>query len=220
MTAHPQTCDYFLVRHAPTEKPAGVVPPADPSIKNQPYALDRLTRILPVNADWYVSPLLRTRQTADLLSPTLSPNGMAFVPDLVETDFGEWHGQPIAKIWPEIAAGPLHNWTFMTADRQPPGGERFSDQVNRVEAWMRQQQTSFSPTPKVVVAHAGVLRAAMAVALEAAHDQVVGVPIPHFGVLRLTLMDPAKATAAGGCWQFASLSDPQVVTQKVDPSPS
>ena len=67
-------------------------------------------------------------------------------------------------------------------------------------------------TPRIIVTHAGVMRAAMSVALHAPLDHVVGIPVPHFGILRLTLMEPSRADAQGGCWLFEELSDPGVVS--------
>lgn len=214
MTAHPETCDYFFIRHAPVEKPSGVVPPADPPIKALSYDVDEVVDQLPKSAVWHISPLLRTRQTADLLTAKLYPARTPLpAPDLVEMDFGDWHGQPVSDIWPQIEAGPLHNWSFLTADRQPPGGESFLSQIARVKGWMQREEENFSAQPRVVMAHAGILRAALTLALGGQPDQTVGIPIPHFGILKLTLMDPTRATAAGGCWQFVSLSDPNVTAR-------
>jgi hypothetical protein len=47
--------------------------------------------------------------------------------------------------------------------------------------------------------------------MAAAPEHAVGIAVPHFGVARLRLMDPTRATAAGGSWLFAGLSDQQVV---------
>ena len=214
MTSHPEICDIFFVRHAPVEKPSGVVPPADPPIKAESYDVSSLVERLPKNAQWHVSPLLRTRQTADLLMPNLAAAGAATpAPDLVEMDFGDWHGQPVSEIWPQIAEGPLHNWSFVTADRKAPGGESFLSQIERVQLWMTNQEKNFSTQPKVVMAHAGSLRAVLALTLKSHPEHAVGIPVPHFGILHVTLMDPARAIAAGGCWQFVSLSDPKVTSK-------
>jgi hypothetical protein len=46
MNDHPDTCEFFFIRHAPVVKQPGHVPPADPPIEEMPYALDRLTDLL------------------------------------------------------------------------------------------------------------------------------------------------------------------------------
>lgn len=212
MTAHPESCDIYFIRHAPVIKQPGHVPPADPPALSGQFDVTPLVSQLPSDAEWHVSPLRRTRQTADLLTPSLAPASLSTAPALEEMDHGSWHDQPVADVWNEIRDGPLHNWSFLTADRVAPRGESFAMLAERVTGWMRQVENNFSPTPKVVISHAGVIRAAMAHALDAPLDQVVGVPVPHFGVLKLTLMDPARATAMGGCWLFCGLSNPGITS--------
>jgi broad specificity phosphatase PhoE len=84
--------------------------------------------------------------------------------------------------------------------------------AGRVRDWMKGIEAGFDPAPRIVITHAGVIRAAMSVALRAPLDHVVGIPVPHFGILRLTLMEPSRADAQGGCWLFEGLTDPGVVT--------
>jgi len=210
MTPHPEICEIFLVRHAPVVKQRNHVPPADPPIEPHHYDVTPLVSQLPTGARWHVSPLRRTQQTAQLLAPALAPEAMSDAPRLVEMDFGVWHDRPVAEIWEQIKHGPLHNWTFLSADMTAPQGESFAALTDRVAGWMREVEAAFTPTPRIVITHAGVMRAAMALALAAPLDHVVGVPVPHFGVLKLTLMDPARATAAGGAWLFGGLTDPGI----------
>ena len=187
-----------------------MVPPANPPIKALSYDVTALVDQLPKGAVWHISPLLRTQQTADLLIPSLEPAGKSIPsPDLVEMDFGEWHGQPVSDIWPQIEAGPLHNWSFITADRQPPGGENFLSQIARVKGWMNQEEQLLRST-KGSYGACRHFAGRTSPCVRGQPDQAVGIPIPHFGVLKLTLMDPTRATAAGGCWQFVGLSDPMV----------
>ena len=210
MSDHPEICDFYFVRHAPVVKRDGHVPPADPPIQTGDYALDRLTRLLPNQAAWHVSPLLRARQTADLLAQSCTPSSRVEDAALAEMDFGDWQDQPVATVWDAVSGGPLHNWSFVTPDTEPPGGESFAATSARVAGWMDSQTACFSTTPRVVVCHGGVMRAVLAAALGAPLSQVIGVPVPHFGLLRLTLMDPARATHDGGAWLFGGLTDTQV----------
>jgi alpha-ribazole phosphatase len=210
MTTHPESCDVFFIRHAPVVKQSGHLPPADPPMVPREFDVTPFVSQLPTGAEWHVSPLLRTRQTADLLTPSLMPAGMSPAPQLVEMDFGSWHDRPVAEVWDQIKDGPLHNWTFLTADHIAPQGESFAMLVDRVAGWMHQLESGFSAIPRIVITHAGVIRAAMALALATPLDHVVGIPVPHFGVLKLTLMDPARATETGGAWLFGGLTDPGI----------
>jgi len=210
MTSHPEICEIFFVRHAPVVKQRNHVPPHDPPIEPHQFNLTPLVSQLPKAADWHVSPLRRAQQTAQLLTPALAPATMSDAQHLVEMDFGIWHDRPVAEIWDQIKDGPLHNWAFLSAELTAPKGESFAALTERVAEWMREVEAAFTPTPQIVVTHAGVMRAAMALALAAPLDHVVGVPVPHFGVLKLTLMDPERATAAGGAWLFGGLTDPGI----------
>ena len=210
MTGHPESCDVFLVRHAPVVKRSGHVPPADPPIISDHFDVGPVIDQLPRLAEWHVSPLLRAEQTASLLTPSLAPSRLLPAPELVEMDHGSWHDMPVAEVWEEIRDGPLHNWAFLTKDRVPPQGESFTMMADRVRGWMHRLEADFNTTPKIAITHAGVIRAAMAVALAAGLDHTLGVPVPHFGVLKLTLMDPSRATNAGGVWLFDGLSNPGV----------
>ena len=211
MSTHPQTCKLHFIRHAPVVKRSGHVPPADPPILDKIFDVAPLCDKLPVDAEWHVSPLRRAIQTAELLTARLTPRRVETAPELVEMDHGSWHDRPVAEVWDEIRHGRLHNWTFLPADHVPPNGESFTMLAERVHGWMQRIETGFDPAPKIIVTHAGVIRAAMAVALRAPLDQVVGVPVPHFGIMTLALMDPADAGAEGGCWLFESLSDPGII---------
>lgn len=211
MTSHPETADIFFVRHAPVEKKPGHVPPSDPPIIDQPYELEMIAGMLPSDADWHVSPLSRTRQTTALLTPHLRPASLQEDTRLAEMEFGSWADRPVADVWDEIKGGPLHNWSFVTAGTTPPDGESFNDLIVRVGGWMDALAAGFTPTPRIVVTHSGVIRAAISIAMAASPEHVVGIPVPHFGVAHLRLMNPARASEAGGSWLFAGLSDPQAV---------
>lgn len=211
MTAHPETADIYFVRHAPVVKKPGHVPPSDPPIIDQPYALQAITGLLPQSADWHVSPMRRAQQTAALLSPRLSPASMHQDSRLAEMEFGAWADRPVTDVWEEIKDGPLHNWSFVTAGTTPPDGGSFIDLISQLRGWMDELATSFTPSPRIIVTHAGVIRAAICIAMAAEPEHAVGIPVPHFGVLRLRLMDPSHASAAGGSWLFAGLTDPAAV---------
>ena len=217
MSRHPETSEIFFVRHAPVVKKSGHVPPADPPIQDLDYRLEQVAAMLPQGADWHVSPLLRAHQTAALLTPLLAPKSMTESANLAEMDLGTWAERPVAEVWEEIERGPLHNWSFVTAELEPPGGDSFATLMKRVGNWMDEAAESFTAEPQIVVAHSGVIRAALAHALQASPDHAVGVPVPHFGILHLRLMEPARASADGGHWLFAGLKDPEALPEATAP---
>ena len=217
MSKHPETSEIFFVRHAPVAKKSGHVPPADPPIQELDYRLEQVAAMLPQGACWHVSPLLRAHQTAALLTPLLAPKSMTENANLAEMDLGDWAERPVAEVWEEIERGPLHNWSFVTAELEPPGGDSFTTLMKRVGSWMDEAADGFTAEPQIVVAHSGVIRAALAHALKASPDHAVGVPVPHFGILHLRLMDPARASAAGGHWLFAGLKDPEALPEATAP---
>ncbi len=106
----------------------------------------------------WMSPALRARQTAELLSLT----GVA-EPALRECDYGRWSGRGIVDIH---AAEPENLTVWMTdTNAAPHGGEPLSALFERVADWMAHHLTDEGHT--VVVTHASVIRAAILHVLKA-----------------------------------------------------
>lgn len=106
----------------------------------------------------YVSPMQRTRQTAEILLGTLGLDSAAYVPDarLMEIGFGHWEG----RTWPEIRARDPIGARDRDKDRwhfQPPGGESYAMVADRVGAWLASIDHD-----ACVIAHGGVARVMMA----------------------------------------------------------
>ncbi|MCP8939067.1 histidine phosphatase family protein [Alsobacter sp. SYSU M60028] len=120
---------------------------------------DRLRRLRPDagSLPWIVSPLGRTRETAEIARATLglSPDGYAVEDRLKEISFGRWEGmtwREVRKAEPEAARGREGGkWGFV-----PPGGESYAMLSERVRPW-----TAGLSGDYVVVAHGGVARALM-----------------------------------------------------------
>ena len=105
-----------------------------------------------------VSPALRCVQTAQALWPEHG----AFAQDgrLWEQDFGAWEGVPFTDL-PDL--GPLSSEEL--AQHRPPEGESFLDLCARVTPAL--QELAQGSGCVAVIAHAGVIRAGLALALEA-----------------------------------------------------
>lgn len=197
---------FHFIRHGPVVKQAGHLPPHDAPLIDQPFDLRELIANLPRNADWHISPLQRAQQTAGLLIDQLAPASQTTEAALAEQHFGDWHDQPIAIIWQQLAALPKHNWSFLTHDICPPNGESFDQQMARVAAWCRLQEDKEFRAPQIVVAHVGTIRAVAAHIFGLPADIAQAIDIPHFGGLHASLMNAAKSGGhRGGAWQIHRL---------------
>lgn len=121
-----------------------------------------------------LSPALRCRQTAAALGLVGREDAA-----LWEQDFGDWEGLEFAAL-PDL--GPLSSEAL--AAHRPPGGESFDDICARVQPVLTDVLAD-----SVVVAHAGVVRAALAL--------VVGARALSFAVAPLSL---TRMRFQGGVW--------------------
>lgn len=108
------------------------------------------------------SPLRRCRETAEALRaarPSL-PRPVA-IDDLAEQDFGVWEG----RRYDEVAAFEGLDMAALAALR-PPHGESFEDVVARFRGAAARLAARHAGETLALVAHAGVIRAALALALD------------------------------------------------------
>lgn len=103
----------------------------------------------------WCSPLLRARQTADIVGAALGLEPRED-PRLVETDTGDWTDRLFADV---EAADPERYAAYHRTDPAFafPGGESLADQTARVVAAMEDLAVR-SPKPALVVCHRGVIR--------------------------------------------------------------
>jgi broad specificity phosphatase PhoE len=103
----------------------------------------------------YSSPLLRARETAEIIGVRLDLEPILDV-RLMEADSGDWSGRLYAEI---IGAQPgaLDAWRAADPAFRFPNGESVAEQAARVAAALA--DVSAGPLPAVVVCHGGVIRA-------------------------------------------------------------
>ncbi|MCA0328782.1 MAG: bifunctional RNase H/acid phosphatase [Actinobacteria bacterium] len=126
------------------------------------------------------SPMLRTRQTAEILGRSLGLEPVV-VDGLEEGRFGEWDGATFAEVmtrWPK----ELEAW-LGSPDVAPPGGESLRDIHSRVGAALQQVLDRYRGARIAVAAHVGSIRALTAHALDA--------PLPSMNRMELA---PASIT--------------------------
>jgi len=108
-------------------------------------------------AIWYTSPLARARQTADAMElEDYTPD-----PRLTEMDWAHWEGRTVAHLREENPDGMRANEQKGIHFR-PPGGESPEEVQARILDFARNRE---APGPYGVVTHKGVIRAAVALAL-------------------------------------------------------
>ncbi len=154
MSDHIPTTELILIRHAPADAGGRLCGRTDvDAILPEPSALVRIAEAVGSVDRLTVSPARRCVQTARALFP-----GQDQHPDprLWEQDFGAWEGRPLTDL-PDL--GPLSVGEL--AHHCPPDGESFATLCARIAPALR----DLSAGRIAVVAHAGTVRAALALAL-------------------------------------------------------
>lgn len=159
---------FYLIRHGQTDynaegrlQGAREIPLND---LGKDQAADNGRRLMtikgfdPATHDWVASPMLRTRQTMELVRKNAGLEPSAYRTDdrLVEVSFGDWEGQTLAEIEVVnpgiIAERDAAKWEF-----RAPGatGESYEILARRLDSFFAEISI-----PTVIVAHGGTVRAA------------------------------------------------------------
>jgi broad specificity phosphatase PhoE len=188
--------NFWLIRHALVEENAraflyGVMDVAlcEPTLLEQAPMYRSLAARLPRPADWYVTPLSRTRRTAE----TIFAHGYPAVPlrvepDLIEQSLGDWQGLPHAELPPRLAL-PQHAFWPLAGNEKPPGGESMADVIARVGPAMERLAETHAGHDVVIVSHGGAIRGAIAHALRIGPDSALHMAIQNLGLTRLEHSD-------------------------------
>jgi alpha-ribazole phosphatase len=156
----------------------GTDAPADVS---DAAALLRLREQLPARHAAISSPARRARETAVALGLLVSSD-----PAFGEQDFGDWTGRTYEEIRRDCEAVYDEFWRAPASNR-PPGGESFVEQIARVSAGIE----ALPAGDVIIVAHAGTIRAALALALELSPERALRFAIDPLSLTRLDRLDDA-----------------------------
>lgn len=164
---------FWMIRHALVEENARQflygstdVPLCPETLVSQTPMYQALAARLPRKAAWVVTPLSRTRITAEHIVKAGYPQpDWSVEPDLIEQSMGEYHGLEHHRL-PERLTMPAHPFWPMAADEVPPGGESMTQVVARVGTAMERLADTHDGRDIVVVSHGGAIRAACAHALD------------------------------------------------------
>ncbi len=180
---------FWLIRHALVEETARATLYGLLDVALCPHTLQAQAPVhralalrLPRPAHWVVTPLSRTRRTAEILFRAGYPAApLAVEAGLIEQDLGDWQGLPHAALPPRLTR-PAHAFWPLAADECPPGGESMVEVVARVGPAMERLARAQAGGDVVVVGHGGAIRAAVAHALCITADNAL-----HFCVQNLSL---------------------------------
>lgn len=183
---------FWLIRHALVEENARLrlygrmdVPLCPESLAAQAPMYRALAARLPRPADWVVTPLSRTRRTAEAIFAGGYPvAGMAVEDGLVEQHLGEWQGLRHAEL-PPLLAAPAHPFWPLAAGERPPGGESMAEVLVRVGEAMERLARAHDGRDVVAVSHGGAIRAAVAHALAVGADNALHLSVQNLSLTRL-----------------------------------
>lgn len=197
---------FWLIRHALVEQNARAflygtmdVPLCPESLVAQQRMYEALARRLPGDARWFITPLSRTRRTAETIQAAgYGARALTVVPDFIEQNLGEWQGIPHGAL-PEKLTKPAHQFWPLCGTECPPGGETMQAVCQRVGAAMDRLAVAHDGEDMVVVCHGGPVRAALAHALSVPADTAL-----HFSVQNLSL---TIVEVHDGAWRVVTVNE-------------
>lgn len=182
--------DLLLIRHAPALNAGRLAGRRDvPADITDDVAMAALRKHMGVVDRVIASPALRCRQTAQALWADTEPR---LDQRLWEQDFGLWEGLPFAEI-PDQGALPSEQLALLA----PPEGESFADLCARVAPAL--EQIAALPGRSAIVAHAGTIRAALAMALGTSGGTIGPALAFSIDPLSITRLIPCGTQWAIGC---------------------
>jgi len=197
---------FWLIRHALVDEIAravlyGVmdVPLCETTLVSQAPMYRTLAARLPRPAVWVVTPLSRTRRTAETIFAHGYPAQELLVePGLIEQSLGEWQGLPHADL-PARLALPAHAFWPLAGLEKPPGGESMAEVITRVGSTMEELAVAHEGRDVVIVSHGGAIRGAVAHALRIGPDNALHMSVQNLSLTRL------EFTPLG--WRVACLNE-------------
>ena len=192
---------WWWVRHAVVPNPEGrCYGQSDMDCDVSDDALFRhQAALLPRDAVWVTSGLLRAIKTAD----TLHAHGAhrreqpLREPRFNEQHFGQWQG----LTYSDIAAnhGDNHLFWLGPPTNRPPGGESFVDLMQRASAAIQEINERHKGRDIVAVTHGGTIRAALALAMGLGADAAVRFEAEN---VSLTLIEHYEQADPDHAWRI------------------
>jgi len=181
----------YLIRHTRLAVPTGVcygqsnIDVADTFVTDLALVKAKIADIPPtIN---FTSPLKRCRKLAN----HLNLQNLQIDNRLQELNFGDWEMQ----CWNDICRLELDAWSKSFVDTPPPNGESFNDLFRRVSDFVSELEIRYHNQSVLVITHAGVIRAMLALALNLPLKEVFKFELDYGGLSLLKFM-PELASVA------------------------
>jgi len=180
------TTRWWWVRHAPVRNDGGnIYGQKDIACDTSDRVVfEAVAKILPRNAVWVASSLVRTHQTAEAIWATgfPKPENMAKEADFAEQNLGRWQGMNRAAF---LASRPVGSRWFADIGEPAPDGESFMDLYNRVCRAIERITIEAAGRDVVAVGHGGTIKAAVGLALGGQPEKGLAFDIDNCSVTRL-----------------------------------
>ena len=184
--------NFWLIRHALVEENARAMMYGTMDVEVCPHTMESarptyaaLARRLPRPASWIVTPLSRTRRTAQAIFAAGYPEAeWRVAPDLIEQNMGDWQGLAHAEV-PPLLSLPAHPFWPLAAQERPPGGESMAEVVLRVGTALERLASAHEGEDVVIVSHGGAIRAAVGHALGVGPESALHLSVHNLALTRL-----------------------------------
>lgn len=194
---------WWWVRHAPVRNDGGnIYGQTDIACDtSDTEVFDAVAKILPRDAVWVSSNLMRTHQTAEAIwaagfpKPAEMPQEAAFA----EQNLGQWQGMNRAAF---IASRPAGSSWFADINVPAPGGESFMDLYNRAKVAIDRLTIAHAGRNVIAVGHGGTIKAAIGLALGGLVEKGLSFDIDNCSVTRLDHFAGDGGGAGNGTWRL------------------
>jgi len=186
------TTRWWWVRHAPVINPTGMIYGTMdlPCHTDATEEFIHLADCLPTTPHWLITPLQRTRQTAEAI--LAAPNAahlerpeLRIVPELVEQAHGKWESHTWNEYYAARADQPRHPFWAAYADEMMDGGESYAQALARSHPVIDHLTQAYLGQDIVMVGHGGIIRGAVAHALGLSPDAALTFQILNLSLTRI-----------------------------------
>ncbi|TAJ12396.1 alpha-ribazole phosphatase [Marinilabiliaceae bacterium JC017] len=128
----------------------------------------------------YSSPLIRCTNLAQYLFPE---NGVMYLNELMEMNFGQWEG----KVWSKISPEALKHWSNNFLTIAPPEGESFSQMIDRVKYFWCKNILKSTEDSIAICTHSGVMRVIAMELLGIPPDKIFNLKMNYGAVIKIQI---------------------------------